>query len=212
MANYEDLYFMVLEKYLNTNEHPELVKFKSIAKNIKNNIKDLKKSIKERDKKESLKLISLIEKDIDAVEKIGEKINPDDYKHNYVIFSRLIGSFITCMAGLYTIVDLITDNSTDDKNDMYLFVAAVGAGVTGTSNSITTSDDARREISRVVRVSRKRLDKLKKMCESEKFNDKKDDSKLVKEFVDDIKLEIYESCYYGEISEEERDTLLNLIY
>jgi hypothetical protein len=32
-----------------------------------------------------------------------------------------------------------------------------------------------------------------------------------KESVDDIKLEIYESCRYGEISEEERDLLLEMI-
>lgn len=35
--------------------------------------------------------------------------------------------------------------------------------------------------------------------------------KSVKESVDDIKLEIYESCRYGDISEEEMEILLNMI-
>lgn len=40
---------------------------------------------------------------------------------------------------------------------------------------------------------------------------KKLDSKLHRESVNDIKLEIYESCYNGEITEEERDDLLTLV-
>ena len=40
---------------------------------------------------------------------------------------------------------------------------------------------------------------------------KKLDAKLHRESVDELKLDIYESCYNGEISEEERDTLLSLM-
>jgi hypothetical protein len=44
-----------------------------------------------------------------------------------------------------------------------------------------------------------------------RYLDQQKELKGIKESVDDLRLEIYESCRYGEISEEERDILLEMI-
>jgi hypothetical protein len=44
-----------------------------------------------------------------------------------------------------------------------------------------------------------------------RYLDQQKELKGIKESVDDIRLEIYESCRYGDISEEERDLLLEMI-
>jgi cell division protein FtsL len=58
----------------------------------------------------------------------------------------------------------------------------------------------------------KEIKALEKAAEAEeKANAAEEAKKAMKESADDVRLEIYESCYYGEISEDERDLLLDLM-
>ena len=110
----------------------------------------------------------------------------------------------------------MNDISKDDTNTIISCIKSFSSGLLighGT-NEIVRGMSAN-EVKRSLRVNlasfKKEVEKLSKKYKKAFEKAQKKDATLIKESVEEIKLNIYESCHAGEITEAERDILLGIV-
>lgn len=204
MANYEELLEIVLESV--KDDYTTLFKY---CKELKLYTKDLKRAIRDKDSNACISDISDIENIISNLEKFYDTLDPKDYPGEKT--EKLIKSGITVVVALKGILllEMLANDLYLHKDEYDDRIDKIDKGLTILSlpTSITTLGDMKKQIKFIINHTNKTLDKLKKKCTEKGFLK----TENIKESVDDLKLEIYESCYHGEISEEERDELLSLM-
>lgn len=134
-----------------------------------------------------------------------------------ILFKNTVDGFKALREGTLADEEDLRNLKTIEGKDPFKNKAALVATATSmiTVNAATKlSESDRRKIigsfDNIMDKLAKSIDKLKKLNASLK-KDLEKAEKSVKESVSEIRLDIFESCHNGEITEEERDTLLKLI-
>lgn len=237
MANYDELFDMVLESSRDDNLQ-FIGDLKTDIKNIKKDIKEMKKS---KDVDAMIECSKKLDKIIDEIDKYRKtEVNYDNYenidktirtlKAVSTVFSALtiaipvgiltkgtidgIKGFKNCtLANEEDMKNLKEVKGVSPDNNIGVAVASTAAAAAGSAASLIMQQD-REKIKGSFNNVMKDLETAIKTLKKLNANLKKDIMKYGKgtnESVDELKLTIFESCHAGEITEEERDNLLNFL-
>lgn len=209
MANYEELLNLVCESVEDDNDT-----FKKIKKDIILAKKELKNAIKNKNPEEIKSKIDKLQDNIDSLKNFVDGLNPEDYGNEQ---DRQLKSILQGICQVMSLSSVFVLTQSDDPFTK-LFSAEVGMiGVLWSfaiEKEIKTLPEFQDKVNSEIEKTQKCLDKIKAKCTKKNLlveEDNKNNEKEVKESVDSIKLEIFESCHAGEISEEERDELLAML-
>lgn len=189
-------------------------KYKEVLKKYKECMADIKKDFKAKEYDSAAKKCDDLIKYIDEMESIIDS-KYDDV--GSVVWGHIIQGFLTSLKamlfgiptfGIGSAVVYIKDG-IDIVNGMITEYKKAG------DFSLEMFNQRRTKIIGCVKHLKKAVDHLKTDIETaakeEKTKEEKKEDPVKESTSDSLKLEIFESCYNGDISEEERDVLLNLL-
>lgn len=163
-----------------------------------------KKALKDKDCKKAAQHIKKIRSLVEDMNKFQKTID----KENYAQYGRrILAAFLQVSGTLGVLYNAFSMEKPFGRRLTGSAIGGVAAGIGKNIKPDINYKDVVTAIEAIVNEATRRCDEMEKAL-AEIMADKDDD---VKESVDSIKLNIYESAASGEISDEERDLLLSMI-
>ena len=184
--------------------------FKDFKKTYKSSIKYIKDAKRDGDYKKALKGCDMLRTVLKDVERDIDKVKDDSLS--------VVGGFLfesACSALKAFLIGIPTfgvGSFVSELKDLVDIIIGVAKQWKDEKEPTIEMFNLRRDkIKGLIKECELKIDKLENIIKDEE-NAKKEAKKVVKEStIDEIKLSIFESCHNGEITEEERDTLLSMM-
>lgn len=217
MANFELLQESVIdhlyceaETYVTEGTNSDISKkYKEVVKKYKDCMADIKKDFKAKEYESAVKKCDDLKKYIDDMESIIDS-KYDDV--GSVVWGYILQGFVTSIKAMILGIPTFGIGSAVVyiKDTIDIINGMIAEYKKKDDFSLEMFNQRRTKIIGCIKSLKKAVDHLKTDIEAVAKEEKKEEP--VKESTSDsLKLEIFESCYNGDISEEERDVLLNLL-
>ena len=222
MANFELLQESVIdhlycegEAYVTEGTNSDISKkYKEVVKKYKDCMADIKKDFKAKEYESAVKKCDDLMKYIDDMESIIDS-KYDDV--GSVVWGYIIQGFATSVKAMILGIPTFGIGSAVVyiKDTIDIISGMIAEYKKKEDFSLEMFNQRRAKIIGCVKSLKKAVDHLKMDIESaakeEKAKEEKKEEPVKESTSDSLKLEIFESCYNGDISEDERDVLLNLL-